>query len=553
MAVTASMDSRDYILKVDSIRGSPTPAVGTNLYAWRSTATCSAPSVVISGISWRCAGWSGTGSIPASGTTNTTGVVELSELESSITWNWETAFEVTNVAAAQRPGTKLVDITYDIVSDIANAVPISFAVTHNGTPVTATNLSGDHGANVLPGANKVMVWDAGTDWNGNLATLDFFVRHTTATQIVASGSASVDTRDYSITTVSLPVGAIGTPYHFEMQAAKGTPPYTWTIMKNVVAWGRDNFGQSTVPPEVNNLSAISAGTWHSLGIKPDGTVLAWGNNGWGQTTIPAGVSNVTSIAGGWSHSLALRSNGTVVAWGETASNQTAVPAGLSNITAIAGGNYHSLALKSDRTVVAWGTGSKTVPADVSNVDKIAGGGWHSLGLKTDGTVVAWGYNYHGQTDVPAGLSGVTTITAGESHSLALKLDQTVVAWGQYFDGTNHAPMDVPVGLSNVTAIAAGWYHNLALKSDGTVAAWGNNEFGQTTVPTALNRVTAIAGGGYHSLALRSPETQLPNGMTLSPSGVLSGTPTRAGTNWITFVLQDSAGATLYRELAIVVP
>ena len=44
-------------------------------------------------------------------------------------------------------------------------------------------------------------------------------------------------------------------------------------------------------------------------------VIAWGDNQEGQSTIPSGVSNVVAIAAGNSHSLALSADGRVVAWG----------------------------------------------------------------------------------------------------------------------------------------------------------------------------------------------------------------------------------------------
>jgi hypothetical protein len=80
-----------------------------------------------------------------------------------------------------------------------------------------------------------------------------------------------------------------------------------------------------------------------LALKSDGTVVGWGRDDYGQTTIPAGLTGVTAIAAGGLHSLALKSDGTVVGWGDNSHGQTTIPAGLTGVTAIAAGDYHNLA------------------------------------------------------------------------------------------------------------------------------------------------------------------------------------------------------------------
>ena len=209
--VNVLMDSRDYELLVVSSHGAPSPAVGTNLYAWRSSVTCTdASTITEGGISWQNTGWTGTGSIPALGTTNSTTVITLTNVSSSISWHWaqQSSFAIANLVATQRVGTKLVDITYDVVSDLSASAPISLVVELSGTPLSASSLSGDVGAGVLPGVGKAIAWDAGIDWNQNAAELTFFVRHSVQTQFVSSGNAFVDTRDYYTLTV---VSAHGTP------------------------------------------------------------------------------------------------------------------------------------------------------------------------------------------------------------------------------------------------------------------------------------------------------------------------------------------------------
>ena len=273
-------------------------------------------------------------------------------------------------------------------------------------------------------------------------------------------------------------------------------------------WGNNDYGQGNIPSDLTNAMAIAAGFYHSLALKPDGTVVAWGADSNGETNAPVSLSNVTAIAAGWGFSLGLRSDGTVQHWGWNGNSLKESAATLTGVSAIAAGWDHAMALKPDGTVVAWGSnssGQTNVPLNLKPVTAVAAGGFHSLALQNDGTVFTWGRSSKGQTNAPANLSGVKAIAGGGYHSLALKADGTVVAWGA---GTNSSGLDynygqslVPLGLTDVVAISAGCYHSLALKRDGTVVAWGDNSYLQTNVPPDLTNVVAISAGGFHNLAL----------------------------------------------------
>ncbi|MCX6879819.1 MAG: SUMF1/EgtB/PvdO family nonheme iron enzyme [Verrucomicrobia bacterium] len=75
---------------------------------------------------------------------------------------------VSNVTFAQRAGTKLVDITYDLTAD-APSVTVSLEISSDGGTsfsVPATTVSGAIGNGVAIGTGKVITWDAGADWRG---------------------------------------------------------------------------------------------------------------------------------------------------------------------------------------------------------------------------------------------------------------------------------------------------------------------------------------------------------------------------------------------------
>lgn len=269
-----------------------------------------------------------------------------------------------------------------------------------------------------------------------------------------------------------------------------------TLHGELRMWGDSTSGQRTGLSRLEtNLVAVSAGGYHTLGLRQNGTVIAWGADSIGQTNVPNGLTNVIAISGGGSHSLALLENGTVRVWGNNICGQTNVPTGLTNVTAIAAGGPQSLALRNNGTLVAWGC--TPVPSGVSNIAALAAGPQNALGLLSNGTVQAW--NGSGATDLtpPAGLSNVVALACSYSHALALKKNGTVVGWG----GNTYGEATPPAGLSNVMKIAAGHQFSVALRNDGTVVSWGRNDDGQTNVPSGMGDIQDIAAGVQHSVAL----------------------------------------------------
>ena len=93
-AVIENTDTRDYSLTINSAHGSPIPSHGTHSnYCWHSTVSCSVVASEVSGqTKWESLGWDGTGSAPSFGNENETEGFVLTELESSVIWNWETLY-----------------------------------------------------------------------------------------------------------------------------------------------------------------------------------------------------------------------------------------------------------------------------------------------------------------------------------------------------------------------------------------------------------------------------------------------------------------------------
>jgi alpha-tubulin suppressor-like RCC1 family protein len=180
------------------------------------------------------------------------------------------------------------------------------------------------------------------------------------------------------------------------------------------------------------FTAVGAGWAHSMGVKTDGTLWGWGYDGMGQLGLPmdytpgaflapryvgSGFATVAA-SDGW-HSVALKPDGTVWAtgWnfhgqlgdGTEVSQSSLQPVG-AGFASIAAGPYDTAAVKQDGTLWTWGNnlygqigtgstqpGHQLTPVAVgTGFASVAVGGFHMVALKTDGTLWAWGAGGFGQ-------------------------------------------------------------------------------------------------------------------------------------------------------------
>ena len=253
-----------------------------------------------------------------------------------------------------------------------------------------------------------------------------------------------------------------------------------------------------------NRETLSAGCFHTVGLKSDGTVIAAGDNDDGQCNVSAWADIVAICTGDW-HTVGLKSNGTVVATGNNEDGQCEVST-WSDIVAISAGYYHTVGLKSDGTVVATGDNNDGQCAVSSWTDVIAigTGSYHTVGLKSDGTVVSTGNNDYGQRNVSS-WSDVVAITAQHIHTVALMSDGTVRATG--YEGRGRCDVST---WSDIVAIDAGDSYTVGLKSDGTVLAVGGNFYGECDVST-WSDVVAINAGFGHTVGLKADGTVIGTG------------------------------------------
>ena len=248
-----------------------------------------------------------------------------------------------------------------------------------------------------------------------------------------------------------------------------------------------------------NYKSISAGGYHTIGLKSNGTVIACGNNDNGQCDVSK-WKDIISISAGNCHTVGLKKDGTVVACGNNYYGQCNV-AKWENIIAISAGKEHTVGLQEDGTVIAIGN-NVFGQCDVKkwkNIVAISAGANHTVGLKEDGTVVAVGYNKNRQCNVQD-WRGIIEISAGEYHTLGLMKNKTVVAIG-----SNDSWQCNIAKREHIIAISAAEDHSVGLKENGDVVATGINNYGQCNVDPWGNIIEVSAGLNF-TIGLRKNGT-----------------------------------------------
>ena len=202
--------------------------------------------------------------------------------------------------------------------------------------------------------------------------------------------------------------------------------------------------------DVGAVNAVAAGAYHSVFIRPGGSLWTVGYDFYGQ------------LGDGNSHIY-------------TGVSQQNTPQEIvsSNVTAITAGLNATLFIESDGSL--WGMGNngagqlgpaadpyaQAVPIEIvaSNVTAVAEGNTFTLFIESDGSLWGMGEN-------PSGQLGLGPAYVGEHNGTRVPLQ--IVA-------------------SNVVAVATGYSHSLFIKSDGSLWGMGNNADGELGDGTYSNR------------------------------------------------------------------
>jgi len=261
----------------------------------------------------------------------------------------------------------------------------------------------------------------------------------------------------------------------------------------------------------SGVSAVAAGTEHSLIVKTDGSLWATGKNESGQlgdntnetrdTWFKVVDANVTAVFAASRHSLFLKTDGTLWGMGKNyggilgdgteTDSLVPVQSNISNVVSFSAEYSRSFAVKTDGSL--WKTKSNAANGWEqlvdANVTAVESGHSHTTFTKTDGSLWTIGYSTYGQLGDGAYArrdsnpervmdSGVVSSDAGGHHSVFAKTDGSLWAMGsndsgQFGSGDTSNPKHPVEVLPSGVAAGNPSKFGYVLKSDGALLNQGS--------------------------------------------------------------------------------
>lgn len=341
----------------------------------------------------------------------------------------------------------------------------------------------------------------------------------------------------------------------------------------LLCWGNNyshNLGQGnpfkdfSAPQPVaggNQWNKITVGDEHSCGIKADGTGWCMGTDSDGQLGNGVGVTGSKFVpdpmAGGGTwldmsagayHTCGIKSDNTGWCWGagwdtgmtgdgtgQTARAPVQLDDGGATWLQITSGNLHSCGIQSDGSAWCWGGGWNGELGNGANNDEfspvpvsggytwkqLSGGAGYTCGIKSDDTAWCWGANGLGElgdntytdSNVPVQVAGGGTwkfIAAGYDQTCGIKSDETVWCWGEDnvgqlgngpgITGNQGLPVQIS-GSGSWKFLSLGSGISCGIMRDDSAWCWGSDsswEMGNGPVAADSDIPYAIQGGGLWS-------------------------------------------------------
>ncbi len=366
-----------------------------------------------------------------------------------------------------------------------------------------------------------------------------------------------------VSTTALPIGQEGVNYSFQIVALGGTAPYSWvqtntgTLNLSSIGLALSSGGVLSGDPSVSSFSGTLA-----LQVTDSATNTATASLALQITASPSGLtissSGVGQIPRGAQYHGTLTVSGTGTApyvWVVSPLSANQLPTGLS-LAANASDQGLSAAISGSTTVAP-----ATIPVEFQVTD--ANGNTttaivnlvvsNPLSVTTTALPLATTTVAYSTTLTSSGAIGTVTwsISSGSLPSgLTLAANTGVISGTPTAAGSSSITFEATDSASAPadTATAA-----LTLTVQATNLAVATASLATATAGTAYSATLQATGGtSPYAWSLDTTSPTLPNGLSLSSSGTLSGTTSTLSTTNVIFRVTDNVGAIATRTLALTV-
>jgi uncharacterized protein (TIGR03437 family) len=348
----------------------------------------------------------------------------------------------------------------------------------------------------------------------------------------------------SFTTSSLPQGFIGQPYNAQLQVSGGAAPYTFSIISGSLPAGLSlsQQGAITGTPTTSGLNSVTFRVTDATGATAQVTL----NVQAGQSNLTITSNTLPNGAVGQNYSTTLTASGGTTPYTWSVSSGSLPP---------------GLQISSTGNIAGAPTSSGVFNFTVRLQDATGAVLFSNLQITITTNSLQFTTTSLPNASVGVPYNTVLTTTGGTApivFDLLQTINSGVLPPGLSLNQTG-AITGTPQSTGSFTfRVQARDSTNLNVQSNFTITVTGAPpQFTTASLPNGSVNVvysqSLLASGGTPPYTFQLVNGTLPAGLFLTPStGVISGTPTTAGTSNFTLQVRDSAGLTSERAFAITI-